>query len=363
MNATGIFFSKQSHECRTFNFVIIAAGILQTNMAESISTVDTTEAVEAESRSLKDCAAQSGHTAADGIPGCQNPAVAAMDTIGWFGLVLWRDLFVCLFVGWLLNVPATCECISGTDLLRQFYVLPHWDRSCRSNFPPHPVIVYWHQADQSQHWPFNARHRAGHPLECQCLSHWYDLSPEKSDRKRDSNLGSSALEADTLTPRLTRRFVERTFYYNEHRGRAFQKSELKFQALQQREHRLQNCRKHSHWRWYRVATPRAPGPMSSQMALQRMLLGMEAVVLASVTQMEPPPPSPSQLVTWAPTTEQKYMPWKLPQNSWLRKTATSRISSCCLTPCLLFSLWQMAPPTFAPSSYTTACVLYQTTTE
>ena len=28
-------------------------------------------------------------------------------------------------VGWLLNVPATCECISGTDLRRQFYVLPH----------------------------------------------------------------------------------------------------------------------------------------------------------------------------------------------------------------------------------------------
>ena len=28
-------------------------------------------------------------------------------------------------VCWLLNVPATCECISGTDLLRQFYVLPH----------------------------------------------------------------------------------------------------------------------------------------------------------------------------------------------------------------------------------------------
>ena len=25
-----------------------------------------------------------------------------------------------LFVGWLLNVPATCECISRTDLLRQF---------------------------------------------------------------------------------------------------------------------------------------------------------------------------------------------------------------------------------------------------
>ena len=32
---------------------------------------------------------------------------------------------VCLLVDWLLNVPATCQCISGTDLLRQFYVLPH----------------------------------------------------------------------------------------------------------------------------------------------------------------------------------------------------------------------------------------------
>ena len=28
-------------------------------------------------------------------------------------------------VCWLLNVPATCKCISGTDLLRQFYVLSH----------------------------------------------------------------------------------------------------------------------------------------------------------------------------------------------------------------------------------------------
>ena len=31
----------------------------------------------------------------------------------------------CLFVGWLLNVQATCQCISGTDLLRQVYMLPH----------------------------------------------------------------------------------------------------------------------------------------------------------------------------------------------------------------------------------------------
>ena len=31
----------------------------------------------------------------------------------------------CCCCYWLLNVPATCKCISGTDLLRQFYVLPH----------------------------------------------------------------------------------------------------------------------------------------------------------------------------------------------------------------------------------------------
>ena len=33
-----------------------------------------------------------------------------------------KELFV---VCWLLNVSATCECVSGTDRLRQFYVLPH----------------------------------------------------------------------------------------------------------------------------------------------------------------------------------------------------------------------------------------------
>ena len=33
------------------------------------------------------------------------------------------------------------------------------------------------------------------------LSHWYDSTLEKSRRKRDSNQGSSALEADALTTR------------------------------------------------------------------------------------------------------------------------------------------------------------------
>ena len=84
------------------------------------------------------------------------------------------------------------------DLLRQVYVLPHWGRCCRSNVLPHPVTVYWHRADQSQCWPYNARRLAGQPLECQFLSHWYDSTPTKFRRKQDSNLGSSTLEADAL---------------------------------------------------------------------------------------------------------------------------------------------------------------------
>ena len=72
-----------------------------------------------------------------------------------------RSYFFKVVAGCLLNVPATCQCVWGTDLHRQFYVLPHWDTSCRSKFLPHPVTVYWHQADQSQRWPYNARHLAG----------------------------------------------------------------------------------------------------------------------------------------------------------------------------------------------------------
>ena len=36
-----------------------------------------------------------------------------------------REGVVAVVVCWLLNVPATCQCISGADLLRQLYVLPH----------------------------------------------------------------------------------------------------------------------------------------------------------------------------------------------------------------------------------------------
>ena len=54
--------------------------------------------------------------------------------------------------------------------------------------------------------PYNARRLAGQPLECQFFSHRYDSTPKKSRRKRDSNPGSSDLEADALTIRPTRRY-------------------------------------------------------------------------------------------------------------------------------------------------------------
>ena len=114
---------------------------------------------------------------------------------------------VCLLVGCLTS-QQQASVSQGRICSDNFYVLPHWDRSCRSNVLPHPVTVYWHQANQSQCWPYNARRLAGKPLECQCLSDWYDSTPKNSWRKRDSNPGPSALEADALTTRPTRRFKQ-----------------------------------------------------------------------------------------------------------------------------------------------------------
>ena len=42
------------------------------------------------------------------------------------------------------------------------------------------------------------------------MSHWYDSTPKKSRRKRDSNPGSSAFEADALTTRPTRPLLLRS---------------------------------------------------------------------------------------------------------------------------------------------------------
>ena len=64
--------------------------------------------------------------------------------------------------------------IRGEVLQRQFNVLPHWDRSCRSNLPSHPVTVYWHWVNQSQRWLHYTRHLVDWSPENQFLSHWYE---------------------------------------------------------------------------------------------------------------------------------------------------------------------------------------------
>ena len=48
-----------------------------------------------------------------------------------------RRIFVC----WLLKVPAKCQCISGTDLLRQFYVLRQKLQNKLSTSPSHSILT------------------------------------------------------------------------------------------------------------------------------------------------------------------------------------------------------------------------------
>ena len=81
----------------------------------------------------------------------------------------------------------------------QSYMLPHWDWSCRPNFPSHPVTVYWHWANQSQHWPSKTRRLARKPLECQFLSMAGMTLPRK-------NPGASGIRTPDLP--LSRRTPE-----------------------------------------------------------------------------------------------------------------------------------------------------------
>ena len=117
------------------------------------------------------CAYQSDHCCC--FWGASHPS--SMQGPSW-GRIYLDNWTVCWLLACLLNVSATCKCISGMDLLRQLYILPHWDRSCRSNILSHPVTVYWHRTNQSQCWPCNEES----PLEYQFLSHWYDSTWKNS---------------------------------------------------------------------------------------------------------------------------------------------------------------------------------------
>ena len=70
---------------------------------------------------------------------------------------------------WLLHVRSTCMCPWKESV--QFYVLPHWDRSCRSKLQSHPPIVHWQWASQSNYWPYIG-HQAGYLVDSQLLSPW-----------------------------------------------------------------------------------------------------------------------------------------------------------------------------------------------
>ena len=76
---------------------------------------------------------------------------------------------------------------SGTDLWRQTRAAK--DRSRRSDIPSHPVTGYWHQANQSEHWPPNPRHlvSSNYNASFKSLVCWTDCE---------------ALEADALTTKL-----------------------------------------------------------------------------------------------------------------------------------------------------------------
>ena len=54
------------------------------------------------------------------------------------------------------DLSALCE-----DLLRQWIVLPHRDRSWSLNVLSHPVTEHWQQAIKSQHRPYNVRRLPG----------------------------------------------------------------------------------------------------------------------------------------------------------------------------------------------------------
>ena len=53
------------------------------------------------------------------------------------------------FVFSLLKVPSSCKECLRNEFVQIFVMLPHWDRSGRSNLQSHPVTVSWHHANMS----------------------------------------------------------------------------------------------------------------------------------------------------------------------------------------------------------------------
>ena len=92
---------------------------------------------------------------------------------------LWGDLFV----SWLHNILATCD-MHLRERSLTMYMLPHWDRNCRSNFHPPPVKVNWHLAKESLLWQWSTRCLTWYAVSttAQRLSHWYDYATNSKEQ-------------------------------------------------------------------------------------------------------------------------------------------------------------------------------------
>ena len=67
---------------------------------------------------------------------------------------------VCLLVR-CLTYQQHAGVFQGRVCSDNFNMLPHWDRSCKSNFLSHPVTVYWRRANHSQRRPLDTWRLAG----------------------------------------------------------------------------------------------------------------------------------------------------------------------------------------------------------
>ena len=103
-------------------------------------------------------------------------------------------LFVLFF--FFFSVSAAWWCISGTIVLWQMYMLPHWDRSCRSNF-----------LSQSQYTDPMSTSPGADPI---MQGAWYDSTwKEGPQRNRESNPGPYYADALPLGQRFGRKSKRR----------------------------------------------------------------------------------------------------------------------------------------------------------
>ena len=114
---------------------------------------------------------------------------------------LWL-LKMMMFVSWLLNVPATCQCISGTDLLMF--------SCCHTETEVADHIFYLVQPQYTDTWPTSPTADPITPgawqgsLWSANFKTWYGSTRKKVPRhKQELNPGSSALKVDALITRPT----------------------------------------------------------------------------------------------------------------------------------------------------------------